>query len=228
MQLETYEGSLDEIRSSEVLSSKELEALSELSTELKHAVETHTIYRTTTEAISSVLNDVKHPTPASKYHQAKLEQIVMFDNLMRLSFDYRDAQIDLAEVREQIKSASGFELERLEVKRDRLTYKLSWMRNEAKERLREIVMWSHIKRDLETSANFAFDPDNKDTDQLQGLAIRYMRELPVALRAANDVGGAVNIISQAVTMMAECERRKIPLPKNLLDKSKRLLQGMKK
>lgn len=212
-----------QIKQSLVLESEDLQRLQDLVPELKQAVATRTMFRTPTEARFSVLNDLKHPTPAAKYHQAKLEQVVMFGNLMTLSFEYREALIDLAEAEEMIKSAQGFELERLKVKRDRLTYKLAWMRAEAKERLREIEMWSRIKAQLESAASF--DHDNKDTEELQGLAIRYMQELPAALRAGKDVGGAVNIIAQAATMLAECERRSIPLPQKLVERSKRLLKG---
>ena len=212
-----------QIKQSLVLESEDLQRLQDLVPELKQAVATRTMFRTPTEARFSVLNDLKHPTPAAKYHQAKLEQVVMFGNLMTLSFDYREALIDLAEAEEKIKSAQGFELERLKVKRDRLTYKLAWMRSEAKERFREIEMWSRIKAQLESAASF--DHDNKDTEELQGLAIRYMQELPAALRAGKDVGGAVNIIAQAATMLAECERRSIPLPQKLVERSKRLLKG---
>jgi hypothetical protein len=214
---------LAQIRQSQVLESKDLQRLQELVPELMKAVATRTMFRTPTEARFSVLNDLKHPTPASKYHQAKLEQVVMFGNLMMLSFDYREALIDLAEAEEQIKSAQGFELERFKVKCDRLAYKLAWMRSEAKERLREIEMWSQIKAQLEDAASF--DHDNKDTEELQGLAIRYLQELPAAMRAGKDIGGAVNIIAQAATMLAECERRQVPLPKNLVERSKRLLKG---
>ena len=45
------------------------------------------------------------------------------------------------------------------------------------------------------------------------------------MRAGHDVGGAVNIIAQASTMLAECERRGIQLDKNLVERSKRLLRG---
>lgn len=214
---------LAQIKQSQVLESEDLQRLQDLVPELKQAVATRTMFRTPTEARFSVLNNLKHPTPASKYHQAVLEQVVMFSNLMTLSFDYREAQIDLAEAEEQIESAQSFELDRLNVQKDRLTYKLAWMRAEAKERLREIEMWSRIKAQLEDADSF--DRDNKDTEELQSLAIRYLQELPAALRAGKDVGGAVNIIAQAATMLAECERCSIPLPSKLVERSKRLLKG---
>jgi len=222
-QLEVYKESLAKIETSDVLNPEEMNRLLDMATELKHAVATQTIFRTDTEAICSVLNHYKHPTPASKYHQAKLEQLVMFQNLMNLSFSYREAQVDLAENEHLQKTVEGFELERLKIRHDQLSYRLSCMRNEAKERLREIEMWSRIKSQLHKQAKF--DPNNKDTDELQALTLRYLQELPAAIRSGKDVGGAINIIAQAATMLAECEFRGIPLPKELVEKSKKLLKG---
>jgi hypothetical protein len=228
--LEVYKDAMDKISSSDVLEPEDMLRLLDLTTELKHAMATQTIFRTSTEAITSVLNDIKHPTAASKYHQAKLEQLVMFQNLMELSFAYQEAQIDLAEnedLQQKLSENSDqnkiYELQRTKIKHDRISFRLSCMRNEAKERLREIEMWSAIKKSLQEAEQF--DSDNKDTDQLRSLTLRYLRELPAALRAGNDVGGAVNIIAQAATMLAECERRGIALDKNIVERSKRLLKG---
>jgi hypothetical protein len=206
-----------------VLANEDLISLQGLIPEIETAIQSHTIYRTTTEALFSILNDVKHPTPASKYHQAKREQLVMFENLVGLSFDYRAAQIDLEEVNFKIVSGEGFELRKQEVQRDRLQFKLMWMRKDGQERIRELKMWSQIKKDLADSD--VFDLNNKDTDELKAFTLRYLWELPAACRAGNDVGGAVNIIAQARTGLAECERRNIKLPANLVERSKRLLKG---
>jgi hypothetical protein len=221
--LEVYNEAIAKIESSDVLAPDEMLRLLDLTPELKHAVATHTIYRTDTEAIVSVLNHFKFPTPSSKYHQAKLEQLVMFQNLMQLSFGYRDAQVDLAENEHLQKTSEGFQLERLKIQHDRLCYQMSCMRNEAKERLREIEMWSRIKGQLNQQAKF--DTDCKDTDELQALTLRYLQELPAAIRSGKDVGGAINIIAQAATMLAECEFQGIPLPRDLVEKSKKLLKG---
>ncbi|MEI6105048.1 MAG: hypothetical protein WCP70_14010 [Methanothrix sp.] len=214
---------LNNIKDSFVLANEDLIVLQGLIPEIETAIQSHTIYRTTTEALFSILNDVKHPTPASKYHQAKREQLVMFENLVSLSFDYRAAQIDLEEVNFKIGSTEGFELRKQEVQRDRLQFKLMWMRKDGQERIRELKMWSQIKEDLAESDEF--DINNKDTDELKALTLRYLWELPAACRAGNDVGGAVNIIAQARTMLAECEKRKIRLPQQLVERSKKLLRG---
>jgi hypothetical protein len=206
-----------------VLSNEDLISLQGLIPEIETAIQSHTIYRTTTEALFSILNDVKHPTVASKYHQAKREQLAMFENLMGLSFNYRLNNIELDEVLIKLSKAEGSKLRKLEVKRDQLQFKLMWMRKDGQERIRELKMWSQIKADLAESDEF--DPNDKDTDELKGLTLRYLYELPAACRAGNDVGGAVNIIAQAKTMLAECERLKIKLPSQLVERSKKLLRG---
>jgi len=215
--------SLQKIKDSSVLDNEDLAALQDLMPGIEQSIRSHTIYRTTTEALFSVLNDLKFPTAASKYHQAKREQLVMFENLVGLSFDYRAAVIELEEIESKISSSEGFELKKLEVKRDRLQFKLVWMRKDGQERIRELKMWAQIMQDLAESD--VFDLDNKDTDELKAFTLRYLWELPAACRAGNDVGGAVNIIAQARTGLAECERRNIKLPANLVERSKRLLKG---
>ncbi|AZF90164.1 MAG: hypothetical protein BPH43C_41 [Phage 5P_1] len=187
-----------------LLTPEQFTELSHLLDELRKAYQNQTIWRTYTEAICSVLNDLEHPTPASKYHQAKLEMTVFFEQLVLLSFDYREALIDLEEVEEQLRNAAGFERRRLEVKRDRLLFRINGMQVQARERLREIKMWHNIMQSLDDGT---FDTTNKDTDQLIGMTIRYCRSLPAALQSRNDVGGALNVIGQAVTLLRECKRR---------------------
>lgn len=215
--------SLQKIKDSSVLDNEDLAALQDLMPGIEQSIRGHTIYRTTTEALFSVLNDLKFPTAASKYHQAKREQLVMFENLVGLSFDYRAAVIELEEIESKISSSERFKLKKLEVKRDRLQFKLMWMRKDGQERIRELKMWAQIMQDLVESD--VFDLDNKDTDELKAFTLRYLWELPAACRAGNDVGGAVNIIAQARTGLAECDRRNIKLPAQLVERSKRLLKG---
>jgi hypothetical protein len=189
-----------------LLTPAQMEEIGPLGKELAEAWDTQTIWRTWTEANFSVLNDLKFPTAASKYHQAKKEQLVFWENLVALSFDYRDALIDLAETESKIESdANEFELRRLHVKRDRLLFSIEGMKLQARERIREIKMWSDIKASLDDGS---FDTTDKDTDELIGLTIRYCRELPAAQRT-KDAGAAINIVGQAATMLKECERRGI-------------------
>ncbi len=194
-----------QVQESHLLGSGELQRLSALVPELQHVILTKTIFRTPTEARFSVLNDIKHPTASSKYHQAKLEQSVMLDQLIKLSFSFRRASIDLADFQARLKKATGYQRQRIQVDIDEISYSLINMRKEAQERLRELEMWSQIKTSLELEGEF--DRDSKDTDELLALARRYTLELPIALRSIADVGGAVNVIAQAETLQAECKRR---------------------
>ncbi len=178
--------------------------LNNLLEEIKESWSTQVIWRTWTEANYSVLNDLKFPTKAAKYHQAKKEQIVFFENLILLSFDFEEAQIDLAETEQLLSEEQNhFAKQRLEVRRNRLLFSLEGMKLQAKERVREIKMWSEIMKSLDDGT---FDTENKDTDELIGLTIRYCRELPAAQRT-KDAGAAINIVGQATTMFSECQRR---------------------
>ncbi len=190
-----------------VLGIEELKELETLMPEIQHAIYTRTIWRTETEMRFSVLNDMDHPTTASKYHQAKLEMAVFAENLIQLSFEYRLKKIEFDETLDKMKSAERFEKLKLEVERDKLRWTLEAMRIEANHRLRELKLWHKIMTELVSSEKF--DIDDKDTQQLTALLKRYLQELPVALRSKNDTSANRNIIAHTITLIAECDRRKI-------------------
>lgn len=185
---------------------RQLQTLDSIKSEIAEAWDNQVVWRTFTEAYFSVLDDVHFPTPASKYHQATREQLVFFEQTVLLSFDYREKEIDLAETIEKLETAVGYEKQRLEVKKDRLLFEIEGMKLQAKDRIRELKMWSEIKRRLDDGS---FDTKNKDTDELIHLTIRYCREALLINPKSADVGAVVNIIGQAATCLKECERRGI-------------------
>lgn len=207
---------------SEVLSSEDLEELKALMPELQHALYTRTIWRTEVEARYSVLNDIDHPTPASKFHQSKLEMAVFTENLIHLSFAYRRKLVELEETEDKLRSTQKFERRKLEIDRDEQLWMLEIMRIEAKHRLRELQMWHKIKAEL-TSGGEKFDLDDKNTDQLIALTKRYCQEFPIAIRSRQDTAANRNIIAHTVTLVAECDRRGITLPE--IGKIRKLLRG---
>jgi hypothetical protein len=69
---------LTDVKKANLLPIELEERLIQLKPELTHVVKTQTIWRTETEIRCSVLNDMNFPDKASKYHQAKLEQLVFF------------------------------------------------------------------------------------------------------------------------------------------------------
>lgn len=69
------------------------------------SVDTRTIWRTQVEARSLGPQRSEIPNPAAKFHQAAKEQVVFFDNLHHLSFDYRRKLLDLEEIDQKIADA---------------------------------------------------------------------------------------------------------------------------
>ena len=61
---------------SALLSEKQIEELAGQMDQISADWNSQTIWRTWTEANCSVLNDLKFPTSAAKYHQAKKEKLV--------------------------------------------------------------------------------------------------------------------------------------------------------
>ncbi len=215
----------ESIVTSSVISSEDLDRLDGIRDSLMLSVDTRTIWRTRTEAEVSVLNDLKYPTPAAKFHQAAREQVVFFDNLHHLSFDYRRKLLDLEEIDLKLKEATpgSIEARRLVIDREEAIYMLSVMQHEGRERVREIVMWEEIKQNC-LNDDPTIHPDDKNADQIKGFTLRYIRELPAALQAKTDPGAANNIIGQAASGLAECDRLGIDLGKEGRD-AKRLLRG---
>lgn len=194
------------VDSSELFTKEQSQDLASLRKEIAEAWDNQVVWRTFTEANFSVLNDIKFPTPASKYHQATREQLVFYEQTILLSFDYREKQIDLSETLEKLETAEGYEKQRLEVKRDRLLFEIEGMKIQAKDRIRELKMWSEIKSGLDDGT---FDTKNKDTDELIHLTVRYCREASLIKGNTNDIGAITNIVGQATTCLMECKKRGI-------------------
>jgi len=209
--------SIDQV---DLLSESDMNTLATLIPELRQGIETRTLWRTPTEALYSVLNDFHFPTTESKYHQAKLEQSVFFDQLVLLSFQYRRKLLELEEIKEKMQKVDERALRRLQIDLDQINYELYVMRIEGKERVRELKMWKEIKDGL-LAQNAGMDIDSKDTAQLRALALRYCRELPSALKSKS-AGESVNIIAQCVTLLRACEERHIDLGRDGFDARKML------
>lgn len=160
-----------------VLEEKDLSQLQQIADELSDSWEKNQIFRTDTEARYAVLNDFKFPTKASKYWQSVREQMVHFGELTTLSFDIRRKEIDLRENTEKIALASGFEKERLEVERDEILYHLASGKRVAKDRVREVMQWSQIKKEVNDGS---FDDKNVNTHQKETLFKSVLNRAQVA------------------------------------------------
>jgi len=123
------------------------------------------IFRTETEMRFSVLNDMKYPTKAAKYWQCVREQNVYLENLMNLSFEYRRDEVKLKKLKQKLeKEKDPLEKELIQIEIDEKTYAKANMQLTAKDRMREIKLWSKIKKEND---NGTFDKQDVNKHQLE-------------------------------------------------------------
>ena len=147
----------------------------------------------------SVLNDIKHPTPASKYWQSVREQNSHFENLMRLSFDARKNDIEIKKIRLKLEKEDDLlEKELLKVELDEKTYNKASLELTAKHRIREIEHWSRIKKEL-TAKDKTMDTKDVNTHQLDSYAKRFKHSLH-SLTPGTSYSEKINVVSQAATL----------------------------
>jgi len=152
------------------------------------------IFRTETEMRVSVLNDAKHPTNASKYWQSVREMSAHFDALMNLSFDLRKNTVEKLRYDRKMEeymedpNANRFDIMELEIDIDRNLYDRSCMLQVAKDRVRELSLWSTIKKEL---ADGSFDDQNVNTHQAESLH-RYFENRVKSLNDSSAPGEIIN------------------------------------
>jgi len=123
------------------------------------------IFRTETEMRFSVLNDMKYPTKAAKYWQCVREQNVYLENLMSLSFEYRRDEVKLKKLKQKLeKEKDPLEKELIQIDIDEKTYAKANMQLIAKDRMREIKLWSRLKKENDDGT---FDKQDVNNHQLE-------------------------------------------------------------
>lgn len=212
---------LDIIKSTSILKADDFAFLSVIADELRDTMEKRQIFRTETEMEVSVLNDIKHPTNASKYWQAVREQSVMFENLVAASFDYRRNEVQIKRLEKKLlDTADEFDREDYQIELDECIFKRANMEATAKDRIREIRLWSQIKAELNDGS---FDSANVNTHQLVSYAQRFILQASNA-PADMPVAEANNLKGQLVTAVKELEQRGAlsevlaTLPRHVVDK----------
>ena len=140
---------LDMINQSSILTKEDLGCLLDLKEELFDNFLHSQIFRTRTEMEVSVLNDLKFPTPDSKYWQAQREQGVHFHELVMLSYEYRKNLVEIKKLQRQLqKETDDLEKELLQIEVEKLTFVARNQERVAKDRIREIREWHTIKARL--------------------------------------------------------------------------------
>ena len=135
-----------------------------LTEELRDTWTKKQMFRTETEMSFSVLNDAKYPTKAAKYWQCVREQNVFLENLMTLSFDYRRAEVKIKRLQEKLdKEEDPLKKELLQIDIDEKVYNKASMQLVARDRMREIKLWSKFKKKFDDGS---FDTKDVNTHQL--------------------------------------------------------------
>ena len=152
----------------EMLTPDDAGAVVELREELGDNWRKKQIFRTETEMRISVLNDAKHPTNASKYWQSVREQGAMFDALLGLTFDLRRNKLERRKLEQQLKEAKAkgdeFKAEEKQIDLDENLYGRANMEKTARDRVRELKLWSQIKKELNDGS---FDTEYVNTHQAE-------------------------------------------------------------
>jgi len=147
-----------------LLDPEEVKIFKGLTDELRDTWTKKQMFRTETEMQFSVLNDAKYPTKAAKYWQCVREQNVFLENLMQLSFDYRRAEVKQKRIQEKLdKEEDPLKKELLQIDIDEKTYQKASMQLVARDRMREIKLWSKFKKRFDDGS---FDTKNVNTHQL--------------------------------------------------------------
>ena len=148
-----------------ILDPKDVSDFKNMVDELRDTWTKKQIFRTETEMRFSVLNDMKYPTKAAKYWQCVREQNVYLENLMNLSFEYRRDEVKLKKLKQKLeKEKDPLEKELIQIEIDEKTYTKANMQLTAKDRMREIRLWSQIKKENDDGT---FDKQDVNKHQLE-------------------------------------------------------------
>ena len=148
-----------------LLPTEDVNIFKEMVEELKDTWTKKQVFRTETEARISVLQDMKYPNKASKYWQCVREQNVFLENLMTLSFEYRRNDIKIKRLEKKLKDEKDeLKKELCKVDLDEKTFSKASMELVAKDRMREIKMWSKLKIEFDDGT---FDTKDVNRHQLE-------------------------------------------------------------
>ena len=144
--------------------------LAELQGELQDTIQKVQKFRTETEMRASILNDAKHPTPASKYWQCVREQNMMYEQLRIQSYEYRRREAKILGMKDKIKkSKDKYEKMELQVDMEEMEWSLENIKYSANDRVREIKLWSKIKAELDDGS---FNTEDVNVHQSESMELQ--------------------------------------------------------
>jgi len=180
-----------------LLDPNEVKEFKELTNELRDTWTKKQVFRTETEMRMSVLQDAKYPTKASKYWQCVREQNVFLENLMSLSFDARRNEVKLKRLQEKLlKEEDPLKRELLQIDIDEKTYSVANMQLVARDRMREIKLWSVLKKEFDDGS---FDTKDVNTHQLDSYHL-IMKNKAETLTSGSSQPEVFNVLGQLQTI----------------------------
>jgi len=180
-----------------LLDAEDVKEFKELTGELRDTWTKKQVFRTETEMRMSVLQDAKYPTKASKYWQCVREQNVFLENLMTLSFDARRNEVKLKRLKQKLETEKDpIKLELIQIDIDEKTYGVANSQLVARDRMREIKLWSTLKKEFDDGS---FDTKDVNTHQLDSYHL-IMKNKAETLTSGSSQPEVFNVLGQLQTI----------------------------
>ena len=187
----------EEIHLNNLLETEDLKSFKSMVEELRDTWTKKQIFRTETEMKVAVLDDGRYPTRASKYWQCVREQNVFLENLMSLSFDYRRNEAKIKQLEKKLEiETDEYKKELYQIDLDEKIYGKANMALVARDRLREIKLWSKFKAEYDDGS---FDTKNVNSHQFESLA-QIMEHKKNSITPGSSQAEVFNVLSQVDTI----------------------------
>ena len=176
-----------------LLSQEDLSSFKGMVDELRDTWTKKQMFRTETEARFSVLQDNRYPTKAAKYWQCVREQSSYLDNLMHLSFDYRRNEAKINWLEKKInKEEDEYKATKYKIDLDEARFSKATMEKVARHRMREIKMWSKLKKEFNDGS---FNDQDVNQHQLESYGIQYAEKAKTLNKNSNEAE-VFNVLGQ--------------------------------
>ena len=176
-----------------LLDPEDVSVFKEMTGELRDTWTKKQMFRTQTEMEFSVLNDAKYPTKAAKYWQCVREQNVFLENLMSLSFEYRRNEVKIKRLEKKLEDETDeLKVELAQIDLDEKNYAKASMQLTARDRMREIKLWSAYKSKYDDGK---FDTKDVNTHQLESYHL-VMKNKAETLTQGSSQPEVFNVLGQ--------------------------------
>ena len=180
-----------------LLDPEDVKEFKAMTSELRDTWTKKQVFRTETEMRMSVLQDMKYPTKAAKYWQCVREQNVFLENLMSLSFDCRRTEAKLKWLEKKVETETDeYKLEKYKIDLDEARYGLANMQLVARDRMREIKLWSTLKKEFDDGS---FDTKDVNRHQLESYEL-IMKNKANTLTTGSSQPEVFNVLGQLNTI----------------------------